>query len=276
MEEIDTSQNPDHSGMAQATYLTSASYWVAADTSHEYFEFGEYRFAEYVRPYLVPDSSKRVLEVGAFPGGFLGAFVREFHFRPDALDYRDDSEFILSNMIHNGIHNCRIFRADFLEWQPDCRYDAVLSHGFIEHFQDFPRVLVRHAAMLAPGGVLVLSLPHLRYFRWWVSRLFWTRAHREEILGTHNLQAMRLRVLERIVRDGCGLEVLESRHCGGMSVYLSTMPGHMRPWMVPLYRLLSRLLDLTKRLPISGRFISPTILIVARKPHHGAPAEAGP
>jgi 2-polyprenyl-3-methyl-5-hydroxy-6-metoxy-1,4-benzoquinol methylase len=88
-----------------------------------------------------------------------------------------------------------LFQADFFNWNPGRTFDVVFSNGFIEHFEDPALVLERHAALLAPGGKLIVTLPHfahLQYvFHWLIDR---------ENLRKHNTRMMRLRVLRRALR----------------------------------------------------------------------------
>ena len=66
-------------------------------------------------------------------------------------------------------------------------FDIVCSFGFVEHFKDFNDILRRHMKLVAPGGLLIISIPHFSqmqyFFHWLIDR---------ENLKRHNTSIMNL------------------------------------------------------------------------------------
>lgn len=257
--------NSDQNG-ERAPYLTTRQYWTKAMPPAERPVLGLYPFARYVRKHISPDPGKTVIEIGAFPGRLLGAFAKEFGFQPTALDYRDDTNLMAQAFLRIGVGGWRVVKADFLTWIPDRKYDVVLSHGFVEHFADTQLVVTKHLELLKRGGLLVLSVPHLRYYQYWARRLLCTKEHMKEILATHKRSIMRLDTLRRIIVGDLGQVELEARYLGWASLWLSTHRGHMRQPLVPIYHALGLIGEASRLVGLSCRFWSPTVLLVTKKP----------
>lgn len=58
--------------------------------------------------------------------------------------------------------NARFVCSDILQWQPEERFDVVVSQEVIEHFQDQARYLSVAHKILKPGGLIVLTTPNQR------------------------------------------------------------------------------------------------------------------
>ena len=50
-----------------------------------------------------------------------------------------------------------LIESDLFEYQPDCKYDAIVIMGVIEHLPDYLRVLQKFISLLKPGGRIFLD-----------------------------------------------------------------------------------------------------------------------
>jgi SAM-dependent methyltransferase len=247
--------------------LTDPAYWHDTFGTLEPFAFGSSPFARYYRRYLKPDPAKSCIEVGAFPGANLGYLAKNFGYRPTAIDFVDNAEFIDANMRYNGITTCTLVCKDFLQWEPSERYDVVVSHGFIEHFDDYRDVIARHVRLLKPGGLLFLSVPYLGGFQGWVRRRLYTSERLAELYRTHNTRAMHLGHLKNALFREQGLRKLTAGYARNMTIWFPRSSPPVRRERLREYDLYQRIARLAKRLRLSGRLISPEIMIVARNRH---------
>lgn len=104
-----------------------------------------------------------VLEVGCAPGKWLAFLAQRRGLRPAGIEYSSAGmQATRRNLEMHGVDAPEIIEADFFALEPEPRFDAVASYGFIEHFDDPVAVLDRHLAWLAPGGLLVIGVPNFR------------------------------------------------------------------------------------------------------------------
>lgn len=150
------------------------------------------KFADLFPRFLSPDSGKRVLEIGCSGGKFLCYLAKTFQYQPYGLDFAAGLERTRATFRVNGLPEPVLFAEDFFSWQTEERFEVVCSFGFVEHFDDFPRVVRKHAELVAPGGTLIISMPHLAHlqyvFHWLIDR---------ENLRLHNTKIMNLTAVRR-------------------------------------------------------------------------------
>ena len=72
----------------------------------------------------------------------------------------------------------------------------MVSHGFIEHFKDPTPVLTRHIRLLSPGGVLIVTIPNLRWFNSLRYRIPYP-----EKLAVHNLTIMKRSIFKALFEN---------------------------------------------------------------------------
>jgi histo-blood group ABO system transferase len=51
-------------------------------------------------------------------------------------------------------------QCDLMTWSPSRQYDVVCSFGYLQRFVDWPWLLEKHAALVAPGGLLLIETPN--------------------------------------------------------------------------------------------------------------------
>ncbi len=158
--------------------LTTPEYWddewtrisVGRISRLHYFYGKNGIFLRTLRRQVPGLRARSILEVGGARSRFLLALARFEGARVTALDYsavgiRQTTELFAEN-------DCAVeaVHADFLTWDPgDARYDLVVHWGVLEHFPDPAPMLARCAALLAPGGRVVFTMPNLESIgaRWW-------------------------------------------------------------------------------------------------------------
>jgi len=177
--------------LAQDRY-TSKEHWDSYFTEYRPKKVETVFFAEIFEKHLQPDQSKTILEVGCAGGEYLCYAAKKFGYAPFGIDYSDEIQKTTDLFVFNGMPKPALYQGDFFGWQPNRTFDVVFSIGFIEHFEDTRTVLKKHLDLLAPGGKLIITLPHfahLQYlFHWLIDR---------ENLRVHNTQMMRLPAIRR-------------------------------------------------------------------------------
>ena len=101
----------------------------------------------------MPVDCRRVLDVGCGLGTFARRLARVVE-HVDALD-RDRDALAQAERLSRDLPNVRFVEADFLTWQPEGPYDAVSMVAVLHHLP-FRAALIKAAALLRPGGVLLV------------------------------------------------------------------------------------------------------------------------
>jgi 2-polyprenyl-3-methyl-5-hydroxy-6-metoxy-1,4-benzoquinol methylase len=110
---------------------------------------------------FIPATAKRVLDVGCSEGGFaaqlkqiLGAEVWGIELNPSVAERaRQKLDRVLAGDI-----------GEQLEQLPDGYFDCVTFNDVLEHLVDPYRILLALKQKLSPDGVIVASIPNIRYF----------------------------------------------------------------------------------------------------------------
>jgi SAM-dependent methyltransferase len=215
-----------------------------------------------------PDWSS--IEVGCAPGRNLIRLNQLFGYRPHGVDYSAPgiqatrATFAVHGFPQENVIACDFFAPEF-QTQYRGRFDVVLSHGFIEHFDRPEEVVAAHAAMLRVGGYLICSVPNLIGPAHPFLRLFAV-----DQLRAHNCSIMRLGPF-RALFEGLALE---REWCGyvGQFAFFGLSVRHERSFRGYLARLLNRFADISDHsmfVALRGHSFetrwSPYLLYVGRK-----------
>lgn len=222
-------------------------------------------YERYFKNYLPVDSSKTCIEIGVVPGNHL-IYLAKFHkYRPVGLDYVDDIGFVGDNLIFNGISEFELIKEDFLEWNPEKKYDIVCSFGFVEHFENYEEVIKKHMDIVKEGGYLVISVPYLKYFQFLLRKIFYKKEHLEKILSIHNLEIMNLKKLENVIISNNHFEKLFSGYICEMTIWFKPIDPFIKPNRKSMLRVLKLFEKQVNKVGFSSRFISPAIMVIFQK-----------
>jgi SAM-dependent methyltransferase len=162
------------------------------------------------------------------------------------------------NVIHSDF-----FSEDFQKFNQN-RFDAVISRGFIEHFADVKDVINRHLEILAPGGILIVSVPNLRGVNYGLARIF-----HKEVLALHNLDIMTKDVFAKLF-DRSNVRPLFCDYYGTFSLYLFTSGSPYRQHALRAVQRIQAPLNLAFRTLLKDKgaecpIFSPSLLYIGRK-----------
>lgn len=110
---------------------------------------------------FVPAGARRILDVGCGAGVFAEALKRErpgaevWGVEPEALAHASAAK-VLDRALH-GLFDGAL-------GLPEAHFDAIVFNDSLEHFPDHRPALRLALRLLAPGGVLVASVPNVRYW----------------------------------------------------------------------------------------------------------------
>jgi SAM-dependent methyltransferase len=249
-------------------YRTSALRLWLQNTANSVLEsYYRFDFRRTLRSSVPLIPGKRLLEVGCAPGRYLVFFHRWFGVCVTGVDYsprgcEQTRRTFVQTRTRGEVVCSDFFDVRFLRRHAGA-YDYVFSSGFIEHFENVPKVLATQRSLLRPGGYIICLVPNL---------VGVNRALTEQrIIDTCSMQIMSLGAMRELVdrRD----EVLFLDYIGGpfnlgLFYYKQKFIEYPR---LALYALQRVLIDQPlKVLRFTGlRFrscrSSPSILLVVRK-----------
>jgi SAM-dependent methyltransferase len=242
--------------MSQSNNLTDKKFWEKYWQNYQYTKIPNQVFFEKYIP-EVPTATKAI-EIGGFPGTMSIFFHKKYGFDVSLLDFYIDLSIVNNLEQHNGLapNTIHCIEHDFFSYQSDLKYDLVYSIGFIEHFEDTGDVIKRHIELLSENGELLIVLPNLLGINGFIQKRF-----DRHNFDAHNLKSMNLDFLRETMSQ---LPVTDVNidYVGKPMVWLE--PDVSRNGKVK--RMAVKTLSyLIKLFPIKCRFLSPYIIIRAKK-----------
>jgi SAM-dependent methyltransferase len=196
--------------------LTDKNYWIDHYGSTPFVKYGMdndhfnllFSFADRAR-------IRTVIEVGSFPGPFLAA-LGDCGFELNGIDFHPRNSTDLPRWLQSqGFLVGDFHSAEFNSVDLQRKFDLVYSIGFIEHFTDFDKVILRHADMVGPNGYLFISAPNFSgIVQRWLHRFL-----DKENLDKHFLPSMDPLLWADILRRN-GFEVLFAGHHGRLGFWV--------------------------------------------------------
>lgn len=229
-------------------------YWASKDSVRVVGE--SERFHALLRESL-EEGYRTFVELGGFPGHYAVLARKLLGLDATLVDIVVEEPVLERLLEVNGLDrdDVEVVRGDLFSHRREGGYDVVFSSGLVEHFEEPERILAAHAALAAPGGTVLVTVPNFRGLNG-LLQLCFDRAN----LRLHNLDAMRP---ERLLRAAaaCGLERAEAFHHGRPELWLERLDRRA----LPLRALVRAFNALGRRLPLpQGRALSAHVVLRAR------------
>lgn len=202
--------------------LTDAAHWAAYwETKQPERISADWYYAALLRSVVAGRGYTSLLELGGFPGYFAVYARRYLGFRDVALvDSFVDPRHMQAVLATNGLEagDVDVHEGDMFDVELPARYDVVLSAGLVEHFSDPTEALARHRRWLAPGGVVVVTVPNFRGLNGIVQRVFDPAG-----LAQHNRELMSPDALAQALARAASLESVDGFYFGPFRAWVE--PG---------------------------------------------------
>ena len=116
------------------------------------------RALRYHRPLLGAAQAPTALDVGCGEGQDL-VFLAQQGYDATGLDFTETGLSKARQIVEDNGERAKLVRADILDWQTEIRFDLVLAVNCLQFLgADAPRALEKVQSLVAPGGVLGLSM----------------------------------------------------------------------------------------------------------------------
>ena len=162
-------------------------------------------------------SAGSLFEFGCYPGRYL-SYLGKKGFIVSGMDLTPGikkPEF-QQWLQKEGISTSLLTQGDALAYarETDDRYDVVCSFGFIEHFENFLKVIELHDRLVKPSGWLVITTPN---FRGLVQKVLHKNLN-HAVLNIHYLPSMQPKLWEKKLNE-LGYTVKEAGYFGGFDFW---------------------------------------------------------
>lgn len=161
---------------------------------------------------LIPSGVKRILEIGCGEGGFSASVKRKYGAECWAMEYNPE----VAQKAAKVLDRLLVGDADKnIDELPDGYFDAIVCNDVLEHLA-YPReTLKRLRPKLSPNGVVVASLPNIRYLPA-LCQIVFRRTFPLEDDGIFDRTHLRWFTRKNIVQmfEECGYEVTKLRGNG--------------------------------------------------------------
>ncbi|SDD78066.1 Methyltransferase domain-containing protein [Dyadobacter soli] len=242
--------------------LTNREFWLDYWKSKPNIIFripDNHPFLPLLRELTEKSGLRSSLEIGGFPGYYSIWLKREMGVEATLLDYVIDQNTINKLLNINSLNTGDITTVedDLFNYNPERKFDLVMSNGLIEHFEDTRAIIQKHASFLAPGGHILITLPNFRGLNGWFQKKF-DHANFEK----HFIECMDIYYLRKICKE-IGLKNIEVCYSGRFMLWLEN--EQMLSLWIRLFRKSTWIVlkALTKILPFESKALSPFIVITA-------------
>lgn len=244
--------------------LTDKDFWLKYWESKEGLVFqvpDNYPFVGLIKNLVEDNQAKTLLEVGGFPGYYSVWAKKNLKINTTLLDFVIHQKILheleAANQIDAGAVD--VLEVDLFNYQPNSKYDLVMSNGLIEHFRDTKDIISKHVAYLQPGGTLFISLPNFRGLNGWFQKTF-----DPENYEKHYIESMDLGFLKKQCED-LGLSNIQTYYSGYFMLWLENIKE--QPFWVQLFK---KALWLPLKVffaiaKFNTRAFSPYIVVLAKK-----------
>jgi SAM-dependent methyltransferase len=154
------------------------------------------------------------LEIGCAPGKWLSFLSQNLGCDITGIEYVPvAAKKTIENLKLLDIKNFNIITGDFFTYKPETPFDIVISLGFIEHFDNFEKVLEDQLKLVADGGYLIIGIPRFIGINYFLQKAI-DKHIQNKLIPSHNLKTMNLEVFEKFSSNH-NLKTVCNKYIGG-------------------------------------------------------------
>ena len=213
---------------------------------------------------------KRILEIGAGDSGWLPYYAKHWGFEVTGLDYSPVGIERAAEMAQRAGVHVDLVLADMFAPPPEIEgtFDALVSIGVIEHYEDTARTIEALSRFLKPGGVIATIVPNIPGLQGWLFKRF-----NRPFYDIHvPIDVNRMRA----AHEQAGLELIRCNHLMSVNLGVFNVVGldaskvstKLKWLMLAGFIVISRAVWAIERvvgnLPANS-YISPYVVAIARK-----------
>ena len=218
----------------------------------------------YLNPLLkkfLPIGGKTYFEIGCAPGTTLVNFAKNFHYRVSGIDF-SSRNITSATLNRHNVTDYELYDDDFLNFQTEQTYGVVASYGFVEHFVDYHSIIAKQASLVEPDGYLVVEVPNIRYFNYFLFSLF-----DPSLIKLHNLKVMDRKEISQVIRENEEFDLLFCNYYKSCFLFFNSDNPELssRPILKKCFNGLRKLFQMLGLENIPNKFFSPYLILIAKR-----------
>jgi 2-polyprenyl-3-methyl-5-hydroxy-6-metoxy-1,4-benzoquinol methylase len=196
--------------MTETERLTTEEYWTAEAPGFFFGRYDGHAVEKIIKKYIPATNGGNCIEIGSFPGPFLTVFG-DMGYTLNGIDFHPKNERDLPAWLLSQGYKIDEFKTvDFFNHATTKKFDVVASFGFIEHFENYDEVILKHAELVSDDGYVIITTPNFRgSIQCWLHKTF-----DNENLLLHNLESMQPQKWAALLRNN-GFEIIYQGFFGG-------------------------------------------------------------
>jgi hypothetical protein len=179
------------------------------------------------------------LEIGCAPGKWMIFSAEHLGYIPSGIEYVNSAALATVKNLKKCNIEGRVWTEDFFKFQINEHFNLVSSFGFIEHFENYSEVFLKHVDLAKTDGLIAIFIPRFRGINYFIQRLIDPSMDRP-YLSSHHLPIMELEVFDKLGKEN-NLIILRNEYVGGFEPSLFPVGEVKNPLTKLIVRILVKL-----------------------------------
>ena len=172
-----------------------------------------------------------------------------------------DKEIIETFLKEHNVSDYEIMEGNIFDFQIEQKYDFVGSYGLIEHFENPEELIKIHKDLVDLNGYVCITVPNMRYFNYVFNYIF-----SKQLLETHNLSIMDLKLLKKLIIDEDFEEIYASYYLTSMfQANKESQRLKEHPYLNKIYTIINNIMESFHLSDIPNKYASPYIVVIAKR-----------
>lgn len=203
-------------------------------------------------------TNKTCFEIGCFPGKYLAIFG-ELNYRLSGLDFNNSVNKELLIWLKSKKYKIGKFKkVNLFNDKIKKQYNIVCSFGFIEHFREWKKVLLKHTEYVENNGYIIITTPNFRGLLFRLLHYFLDKKNYER----HNIQSMQPRMWDKLLKEK-GYKIIYFGYFGKFQFWVDNEKRNN--FQIKLIAKINKYSRILQKIPEGFSWFSPYCGIIAIK-----------
>jgi len=189
-------------------------YWSSKQNIADQIITEKWLYSDIFKKIFKYNSDGKFVEIGGFPGLNAIWFSKYLGYNSSIVDIYIDNAVLKSLIKKNKSKEIIAIQKSIFDYNPDDKYDIVMSSGLVEHFDDLEAIIDCHYKLLNYGGIAIICVPNFLGLNGLLQKLI-----DKKNIDAHNLSAMDHRIMISLLKES-GFKDIKSKYYGRFGVWI--------------------------------------------------------